>query len=83
MELDDDCLGDDLLGRDTVANCLVPDLGTADFRGFGADFALDLGVVLVLEGVVVEPGLGASNRVCVADDISVGASLATLPVSGC
>ena len=83
MDVDDDCLGDDILGADPVADCLVPDLGTADFRGFGVDFALGLGVVLVLEGIVVEPGSGAFKRVCVADKISVGASLATMPVSGC
>ena len=83
VDVDDGGLGDDLLGGDPVANCLVPDLGTADFRGFGVDFALGLGVVLVLEGIVVEPSSDASKRVCVADEISVGASLATMPVSGC
>lgn len=83
MDVDDDCLGDKLLGGHSVAAGLVPDLGRADFRGFGVGFALGLGVDLGFEGKVVELGSDAFKRACADDGKSIDPPLASMLVSGC
>ena len=83
VDVDNDCLGDELLVGDPIAADFVLVLGTADFRGFRVAFALALDAVLALEGTVVEPGSEASNRVCAIDEISVSPSLGPMAVSGC
>lgn len=80
VDVDNDCLGDELLVGDPIAADFVLVLGTADFRGFRVAFALALDAVLALEGTVVEPGSEASNRVCAIDEISVSPSLGPVSV---
>lgn len=82
VDVDDDCLGNELLAGDSVIVSLVLDLGTVDFRGFGVGFALGLGVRLGSGGTVVEPGSDASKRACAAGEISAGPSSAPVAVSG-
>lgn len=83
VDVDDDCLGNELLLGNSVAGGFVLVLGTADFRGFGVAFALALEVVLVLGGTVVEPGSETSKGACAGDEISVGPSLGPMAVSDC
>lgn len=83
MDVDNDCLWDELLVGDPVTAGFVLVLGTVDFRGFGVAIALALEVVLVLGGTVVEPGSEDSKRACAADEISVGLSLGPMAASGC